>query len=236
MIEVELKYEIDPAYRMQFQAILDAVAQRVRHFDNVDAYYDTASYDCLQHAVFMRIRDHAHLEVKFHEDADPAHMHSTEQVFPLRGGPRCMKEMNVLCSRLVPGWREAKSVEEAMRINGLVEFVVIKKQRTQYIYQDMVLCLDHVEGLGNFFEIETGCEREAGTDQAVARLERFVSGLALPVLRPVRVGYVELWLRQHLPQVYRLGAYQVENYDGQDGDAVDSVCPLVEPLSSLRNR
>src|SRR5579863_1089403 len=100
MIEVELKFEIDPAYRAEFQAAL-AVLPTVRSIgqsDNVDRYYDTASFYGLRQAVFMRIRNHAQLEMKFHEHADLAHTHSTERVFPLESGLRCIDEMNMLCA------------------------------------------------------------------------------------------------------------------------------------------
>jgi hypothetical protein len=91
-----------------------------------------------------------------------------------------------------------------MYINGLREFAHIKKRRTQYAYGDMILCVDSVEELGDFFEVETHCEEEAKIEQAIANLQDFVTSLAFPVLRPMEVGYVELWLRLHLPQVYLL--------------------------------
>jgi len=69
-----------------------------------------------------------------------------------------------------------------------------------------------VEGLGDFFEVETHCEEEIKIGQAIAKLQDFVASLAFSALRPVKVGYVELWLRSHLPQVYRLGKYQEEGY------------------------
>jgi len=213
MIEVELKFEIPSDARTLLETKLDAIlAQPLGQVDNVDTYYDTAGFDCFQQAVFVRIRNHKHLEIKYHEYADPAHMHATERVFPLESGPFLVKEMNNQCSHFIPRWQEASTIEEAICINGLTEFVRIEKQRTQYAYENLTLCVDSVEGLGDFFEVETHCEEETKIGQAIAKLQDFVTSLAFPALRPVEVGYVELWLRSHLPQVYRLGKYQEEGY------------------------
>ena len=177
---------------------------------NDDVYYDTANFDCLQQAVFIRIRNHMHLEVKYHEHDDPTHMHSTERVFPLEPEMLPVKEMNSLFSRFISRWQDAETIEQAIDINNLARFAHIQNRRTRYRYEDLTLCIDQVEGLGHFFEVETCCEKETEVEQSVAKLHDFVAALSFPTLRLVEVGYVELWLRLHLPQVYRLGKYQLK--------------------------
>ncbi len=209
MIEVELKFEIPSDTRLLLQAKLDAMlAQSPGQTENVDSYYDTANFDCLRQAVFVRIRNRKHLEIKYHEHTDPSHLHTTERVFPLESEPLLVKEMNTQCSHFIPRWQQADTILEAIRMNGLREFARIEKRRTQYAYGDLTLCVDSVEELGDFFEVEAHCEDEAEIGQALASLQDFVASLAFPALRPVEVGYVELWLRLHLPQVYQLGKYQ----------------------------
>jgi adenylate cyclase class IV len=213
MIEVELKFEFPSSVGSFLQVKLEELsAQPLRQAHDVDSYYDTANFDYLRQAVFVRIRNHKHLEIKYHEHADPLHMHATERVFPLESGPLLVREMNTQCSRFIPRWQQAGTIQEAMRINGLREFACIKKQRTQYEYENMILCVDSVEELGDFFEVETHCEDETKVEQAMANLQDFVTSLACPALRPVKIGYVELWLRSHLPHVYQLGKYQEEGY------------------------
>jgi hypothetical protein len=159
----------------------------------------------------MRIRNQTHLEVKYHEHDDPAHMHSTERVFPLGSELIQVKEMNSLLSRFVPKWREAETIEKAIDINDLMKFAHIQNRRTQYGYKELTLSIDQVEGLGHFFEVETCCEKETEVEQAIANLRNFVALLSFPRIQPVEIGYVELWLRLHLPQVYRLGKYQMKH-------------------------
>src|SRR5260370_13236615 len=156
------------------------LAQPLGEVDDADIYYDTASFDCLQQAVFVRIRNQTYLEIKYHEHADPSHMHSTERVFPLNSRPLLMKEMNVRCSHFIQGWQEAGTIEKAIHLKGLTEFARIHKQRTQYAYENLILCVDSVEGLGDFFEAETHCEEEAKIGQAIAKLQDFVASLAFP--------------------------------------------------------
>ena len=72
MIEVELKFETTPAAWPQLEKQL-ATMQLVRHLRNSDIYYDTANFDLLSQAVFVRVRNHARLEFKFNEQAASAH-------------------------------------------------------------------------------------------------------------------------------------------------------------------
>jgi adenylate cyclase class 2 len=204
MIEVEVKFELPaeawPRLRDYFPTM-----QFVRRVHNSDRYYDTPGCDLLRQAVFVRVRNHERLEFKFNEQAAKAHLQSTERPFPLRASPEEAEAMHALFARFLPQWRVAESVEEAVRGNGLVELARIENDRTQYSYQDLIICVDQVKGLGQFVEIEMQCEEESDTRQAIAWLENLAAGLAA---RQVRVGYVELWLQRYHPQAYRLGKYQ----------------------------
>src|SRR5579872_7579470 len=77
MIEVELKFEFPSIARTLLMEKIEALpsVRRLGQINNSDIYYDTANFDCLRQAVFIRIRNRARLEVKFHDYADPAHTH-----------------------------------------------------------------------------------------------------------------------------------------------------------------
>jgi len=203
VIEVELKFELLPTSWPQLKEQLQTM-QLARRLRNSDTYYDTPGFDLLSQAVFVRVRNHLQLEFKFNEQAAPAHIQSTERVFSLMPELRQAEEMNALFSRFLPQWRSADTVEEALRQNGLIELAHIENRRAQYTYENLVICVDQVEGLGDFVEIETQCEEGSDTQQAVGRVQDFAAGFAA---RQVRVGYVELWLQKHHPQAYRRGKY-----------------------------
>jgi adenylate cyclase class IV len=203
MIEIELKFELPPGAKSQFKKHFPMM-RLVRCLRNSDIYYDTPEFDLLRQAVFVRVRNQRRLEFKFNEQAAPAHIQSTERSFSLRPSPSQAQEMHALFSRFLPHWRAAASVEEALYRNGMTELARIENQRTQYSYGGLIICMDQVEGLGEFLEIEIQCEDGSNTQPAVARIQNLAAGFAA---QPVRVGYVELWLREHHPRVYRLGKY-----------------------------
>jgi len=213
VIEVELKFGVPAASETFLRATLDALPL-ARRFEesaesvSTDMYYDTPSYDAFRRAIFIRIRNRSALEIKYHEQDDPDHLYSTERVFPLDANAQQMREMNALFARLLPVWHEAATRSELFQMNNLRLFVPIEKHRTRYAYQDITFCLDVVTDLGTFLEVEAVCETHAEIEQARIRLLSVVSQLACPDLQPVHIGYVELWLRQHLPQVYSMGKYK----------------------------
>ena len=212
MIEVEMKIELALQSQEQLQKLFET--QPSVHFinqtDQVDSYYDTDQYTCFQQAVFIRMRNRAALEMKYHETADPFHTQCTERVFPLVAEPHLVDEMNKLGARFIPGWHEAVNVEEALALNCLAEFVRIEKQRKQYVYEDVFLCIDTIPELGQFLEVEIFCNDDQEIAEAENRLQEVLLHFAVSPLRAVHVGYVELWLRRHRPQIYRLGRYQYE--------------------------
>lgn len=205
MIEVELKFQYPGALWPDLQTKLEALpfAYTLKRINNLDVYYDTEDFVCLLQAVFLRIRNHQSLDIKFHEQADPEHNHCTERVFPLPATPLAMKEVNTLAARFLPGWQEANTLDEAFETNALKAFVQLKNRRLQYSYENLLVCLDEVEGLGSFLEIETSCEEGTPTEQAHVTLRNFISALDFPALEIVQTGYVEQWLRLSHPHVYQ---------------------------------
>jgi len=205
VIEVELKFELLPTSQPLLEEKL-ATMQFHRSLENSDIYYDTANFDLLSQAVFVRVRNRLHLEFKFNEQAETAHIQSTERVFSLLPEPRQVQEMNSLFSRFLPQWQFAATVKEAIRQNDLIELARIENCRTQYRYENLEISVDQVEGLGEFLEIEAQCEEQSDTRQAIAQVQDFAADFAA---RQVRVGYVELWLQKHHPRIYQIGKYHV---------------------------
>ena len=205
MIEVELKCEL-------FPKSLPKLQERLQHmtFDgtahNVDRYYDTPRFDLLQQAVFVRVRNDHQLEFKFNEQGETVHRQSTERVFSLFPDPSTREKMNALFTRFLPHWSASSNFSEAVTKNNLAELACINNTREVYVDGAVHLSIDHVEGLGDFLEVEMQCEEDADTSEALALLHKFIAGLDL---QHIKVGYVELWLRIHNPQAYQLGKYRL---------------------------
>jgi adenylate cyclase, class 2 len=214
MIEVELKFEIAPASRSRLEKYLATIGL-AHPVQNTDTYYDTPAFDLLRQAVFVRVRNQAHLEFKFNKQTALAHIHCTERVFSLAPEPRQAEEMNTLFSGFLPDWRRAGTVNKALQQNGLIELARIENHRSEYTCENLIVCVDQVEGLGNFLEIETQCEEESEIDQALSRVQTFAAGV---VARQVHIGYVELWLQKYHWYAYHQGKYQELPMDSQPGE------------------
>jgi adenylate cyclase class IV len=205
MIEVELKFALTSYAYLQIQEQLSQM-QRGFASRNLDRYYDTEQLDLLRQAVFVRVRNQQRLEFKFNEQRALAHTQSTERAFSLAPEPVQAFAMNTLFARFLPHWHPAHTVVEALHQNRLTKLAQIENNRLEYRYDDLLICLDHVEGLGDFLEIEAQCKEGSATDQAEARIRRVAARFSA---QPLRVGYVELWLQKHAPYAYQKGVYHV---------------------------
>ena len=208
MIEVELKFAITPDARARLENYLETIGC-ARRLHNSDIYYDTSSFDLFSRAVFVRVRNWQRLEFKFNEQAAPEHLYCTERAFSLTAKRRQVVEMNNLFAGFLPRWQAVDSIGEALSENGLIELARIENSRAEYRYENLVVCVDHVEGLGDYLEIETQCEVESETPWAIEQVQAFAAGLEA---RQVHIGYVELWLQKYLPRAYRQGKYQEEHF------------------------
>jgi adenylate cyclase class IV len=204
MIEVELKFQLDPVSSAQLQEQLQQISF-TGTVDNHDTYYDTPSFDLLQQAVFVRVRNERELQFKYNETADRAHIQSTERSFPLALDADAATHMNDLFTHFLPHWRPASSFAQAIDLNGLIELASIRNKRKMYTQDNMIVSVDEVEELGSFLEVEAQYEEGKDTTSPLATLQTFAARFKL---QPVRIGYVELWLRSHNPEAYRLGKYQ----------------------------
>ncbi len=205
MIEVELKCELIPEVERKLRERLGSMKFR-GVLQSLDRYYDTARFDFLQQAVFVRVRNESQLQFKYNESSDLAHVQSLERVFPLvPESIQQVEEMNALFTRFLPEWRATSTFEMARSANKLVELARIRNRREAYINDDVEVSIDHVEGLGDFLEVELQCGEDADTSKALAKLRTFISEFGA---QPVNIGYVEMWLRIHKPEAYRLGKYR----------------------------
>ncbi len=114
--------------------------------------------------------------------------------------------MNALFTRFLPHWSASSNFSEAITKNNLAELAHINNTREVYVDGAVHLNIDHVEGLGDFLEVEMQCEEDGDTSEALALLHKFIADLDV---QHIKVGYVELWLRIHNPQAYQLGKYRL---------------------------
>ncbi|OLC60481.1 MAG: hypothetical protein AUH89_04155 [Ktedonobacter sp. 13_1_40CM_4_52_4] len=205
MIEVELKCDLSSESLLILQEKLRTTKFHKRVM-NSDVYYDTSTLDLLRQAVFVRVRNNYQLQFKFNERQDIAHVQCIERIFSLPLDQVSAEEANSLFARFLPIWSNAFRLETVIDKNGLIELAHIENTREVYSSDNMYLCIDHVKGLGDFLEIEMQSEEDANTSEALSKLQTFASDINL---KPINIGYVEMWLRGHNSQAYQLSKYRL---------------------------
>uniref|UniRef100_UPI002FE27DBA class IV adenylate cyclase n=1 Tax=Methanothrix soehngenii TaxID=2223 RepID=UPI002FE27DBA len=79
-------------------------------------------------------------------------------------------------------------MRDVLSLLGFVLSAKVRKKRTKYSYQGMVIALDEVEGLGTFLEVEAQAEAnwEKEKDRVLSVLKR------LELEHTIRRSYIEL--------------------------------------------
>ena len=75
---------------------------------------------------------------------------------------------------------------------GFIESGVVKKTRAVFEFEDLTICLDSVDGLGEFIEVETIVESESDVELYRARVFGFMEKLGIGQEDSIRVSYLEM--------------------------------------------
>jgi adenylate cyclase class IV len=209
MQEIEQTCVITPAVQEKLRAYLigrepDAIVV------NDDRYYDTPEGHLYAQAVFARVRTNGTrsiLQCKFDEPgSDKQHISCTERAFVLAEEP-VPEGVHAIFAHFLPTWQPALSWAEVCTRNHLEELTHILNTRQLYHLEHLTLCLDHVQDVGVFVEVEIMCEDGADTQEARTRVRQFVETIGGV---PLTAGYVELALLQSKPEIYARGQYHLE--------------------------
>src|SRR5258708_1462894 len=149
-IEFEIKAQVND--RTTLKTLLDA-ATYCGHQLSADTYYDVASSDLFKFGVFVRVRDHRNLQIKFNPDTnDFTHTTAYEQNYDLPLTAEKSQTVRDFLDTFLP----IKQTEGSDILSqfGLEEFVEVKKKRETFNAEGVTICLDDVDGLGLFVEIE----------------------------------------------------------------------------------
>lgn len=208
MQEVEQTCEVTPLVQERLQAYLrgrepDAIVV------NDDRYYDTPGARLYEQAVFARVRTNgtkSTLQFKFDEPgSDKQHIICTERAFVLSDEP-LPEGVHSIFTHFLPAWQPAASWGGVCMRNHLEELTRIFNTRHLYHLDHVTLCLDHVQDVGLFVEVEVMCEEGADTKAARTRVSQFVETIGGV---PLSAGYVELALQRSKPDIYARGQYHL---------------------------
>lgn len=170
MLEIEVKARADHLQVKEQLSAMGAVFAGVQH--HCDTYFNAPDRDFAKTDEALRIRSVDGRSVMTYKGKKLDTLSKTREEFetPIDGGIT----RNIL---LALGFRESG---------------IVKKTREVYRYKGMIICLDKVEGIGEFMEVEIGAESdiEGHRKQIFSFLEKFGIGEE----DSIRTSYLEMVL------------------------------------------
>ena len=206
MIEFELKYKIALTERLR------KLIQGKSVSSQRDDYFDTKDGLLYRNGNFLRLRDEKRIDFKLFA-GDDTHLFCEETNFELNqfsaDNPALMK----VCQHVGLTSSPFKDFESFCLQHSLSVIAPIYKKRIKFKKEDIVLSIDEIEGLGTFLEAELDFP-DADFDKIAAKIvleDRLIKEDLIDLSEDeyVKVGYVELYLLEHRPELYQLGKYKI---------------------------
>jgi len=173
--EVEMKFPIDDA--AAFVQRLDAAGGvRGKTVRQADAYFNHPSRDFAQTDEAFRVRTVEEVGSDRHA---PLTTRVTYKGPKIDSETKTRREIEIAIGE---GGDDAEPFKEMLRCLGFHEVRTVRKTREYFSlkFEDrpFEVCVDHVEGLGDFVELETGAD-DAGLDAARECIQRLAARLGL---------------------------------------------------------
>ncbi len=176
-----------------------------------DIYYDSPDGKLFKQGIFIRLRDNSTIDFKFNKDdflsdrPEGEHTSCSELSFlyPLK-----TSEFSKFCEILKFLKLEVLNecnFEAFMEKNKIEKSITILKNRKKFKKDQMVVCIDEIEGLGTFIEIEALVDN----DLEIHKTKEIIDSFLTPDLDFVRLttGYVALSWKEKNFEVYKAGKY-----------------------------
>ena len=91
---------------------------------------------------------------------------------------------------------DGTAVSKIFQALGFLEAGAVRKKREIFREGEIIVCLDAVEGLGEFLEVELDVESEKDLESSRAKLFKFLSQFGLSEKDSIRTSYLEMILEK----------------------------------------
>ena len=177
MIEVEIKLKIDTIemVQSQLQRLGFTGAGTVKE---TDKYFDNAGGEIRNGDSALRIREIVDMETG-----------KSQSQITFKG--KKLDQITMTRPEYETGVESAEVLEqilEALGYEAVQPFVV--KERQQFARGNMNACLDRVEGLGDFLELEVMAEKESEREHAMASIEQILVELGYALSDTTTTSYL----------------------------------------------
>lgn len=176
MIEVEIKL---PVYRQSTtqRALLEAGFQPGDLVRESDIYFTSDFHDFMEKDEALRIRSSENLTT------------GAASSFLTFKGPK-LDQVSMTRKELETEVEDADVCRQILLSLGYREITPVRKLRQYYFREDVHACLDTVEGLGVFLELEILVEEEGQRDEALKKTEAILRDLGHDMNETTRYSYL----------------------------------------------
>lgn len=186
-IEIKLPIENDEAVR---EALSGMGFEAAGEYRERDLYFDSASHQIRNGGQALRVRENINLE-------------TCEEYSEINFKDRKLDDRTMSRRELETVVADAGVVTEILKSLGYnpVE-PYVSKTRALYRSSDMNACIDEVEGLGTFLELEIVAEAPEGRDEqeirreGLAKIETVLGMLGYSMDDTINVSYLGLLIRE----------------------------------------
>lgn len=196
MIELELKYSIGvfPDLSGYF---IEEPRKRI-----LDIYYDNIDYDLLHTGIFIRQRG-KRIDIKYLISQED-HCVCNEYNVDLDCFHQGNRELLDILAKLNLKF-SGTNFESFLEENNLCILLKIDKTRKKFKEGNVTVCLDEVQGLGRFIEIESTFPELKDIQTAKSALQEIVKQKVefQGEYHEEHTGYVELYLKGNNPAAYK---------------------------------
>lgn len=196
MIEVEVKLALTDSKSVEQKLRKDGfVLQKIVR--ETDTYFDGVDRDFRKTDEALRVRKTELLkDVTDLSETDILSEHSTQndseiQSFVTYKGPK-LEETSMTRKELEIPIEDDAAMSELLVALGYHPVPSVKKCRKYYALDHMTACLDSVEGLGEYLELEILVEQEEDRQQALQQIEERLLFLGYSMQDTTRISYLSM--------------------------------------------
>lgn len=182
MIEVEIKLPVENRQELERKLQMKGF-QAGKCVKEEDIYFNSPERDLKKRDEALRIRTVTNLETE-----------SEESVLTYKG-PK-LDHVSMTRKELETGVENPQMMREIFCALGYEKQYMVRKKRSYYEKEKLTACVDQVEGLGNFLELEILLTDENKREEALAEIEKLLHELGYQMSETSRTSYLSMLMKE----------------------------------------
>lgn len=182
MIEVEIKLSIGKKEELE-KALENHGFLKEKCVREEDIYFNSLHHDFRKSDEALRIRRITDLDS------------GTEESFLTYKGPK-LDQISMTRQELETGVENMETMRSILHALGYEKEYPVRKTRQHYVMQNVTACVDEVEGLGVYLELEVLVSAESEREMALEKIENILETLDHKISETTRTSYLSMLMKE----------------------------------------